>query len=112
VLSLGTHRVDQGTPLERRWGGWYVTGTSGKQTHLGNLTVRGRLRPEDVSNAEGVNVTDLKERFRTSAYLTPHSDIVALMVLEHQAEAHNRITRAGLLTRRAVYEEAELNKAL
>ncbi len=112
VLSMGTHRIDQTSPLERRWGGWYVTGTSGKQTHLGNLTVQGRPRPEELHNTEGVNVTDLSGRFRTAAYLTPHSDIVALMVLEHQTEMHNRIGRAGLLTRRALYEEAELNKAL
>jgi hypothetical protein len=40
-----------------------------------------------------------------------HIDIVALMVLEHQAEMDNRITRANFLTRLALYEEAGLNKA-
>jgi hypothetical protein len=112
VLALGTHRIDQTSPLERRWGGWYVTGTSGKQVHLGNLTVQGRPRPEDIHNDANVNLTDLSGRFRTAAYLTPHSDLVALMVLEHQTEMHNRITRANFLTRRALYEEADLNKAL
>jgi hypothetical protein len=112
VLSLGSLRVDQATPLARRWGGWYVTGTAGKQAHLGNLIVRGRSRPEEIDNTENLNVTDLGKRFRTSAYLTPHSDLVALMVLEHQAELHNRISRAGFQTRLALYEEAELNKAL
>jgi hypothetical protein len=33
------------------------------------------------------------------------------MVLEHQAEMHNRITQANFLTRLALYEEADLNKA-
>jgi hypothetical protein len=33
------------------------------------------------------------------------------MVLEHQTEMHNRITRANFLTQMALYEEAELNKA-
>jgi hypothetical protein len=112
VLSLGTVRVDQTTPLSKRWGGWYVTGTAGKQAHLGNLIVEGRPRPEEIDNSANLNVTDLGKRCRTSGYLTPHSDIVALMVLEHQAELHNRITRAGFQTRRALYEEAELNKAL
>jgi hypothetical protein len=112
VLSLGTLRVDQTTPLGKRWGGWYVTGTAGKQAHLGNLLVQGRSRPEEIDNTDNLNVTDLGKRFRTAAYLTPHSDIVALMVLEHQAELHNRISRANFQTRRALYEEAELNKAL
>jgi hypothetical protein len=112
ILSSGSFRVDQSTPLKQRWGGWYVTGTSGKQRHLGNLILQEKRRPEEIDNLAGVNVTDLKGRFRTAAYLSPHSDIVALMVLEHQAEMHNRITRANLLTRKALFDEAEMNKAL
>jgi hypothetical protein len=34
------------------------------------------------------------------------------MVLEHQTEMHNRLTRARFLTQMALYEEAEINKAL
>jgi hypothetical protein len=113
ILASGTYRVDHTTPLAQRWGGWYVTGTSGKQTHLGNLIVRGRNpRPEDVDNTAGTNVTDLSTRFETSRYLTPHSDLVALLVVEHQAETFNRLTRANLQTRLALHEAAELNKAL
>ncbi len=112
ILSMGTHRIDDSSPLKDRWGGWYVTGTSGKQTHLGNLVLRDRVQPEEIDNKAGVNVTDLHQRFDTTAYPTPHSDIVALLVLEHQAEMHNRIIRANLLTRMALYEETELNKAL
>ena len=56
--------------------------------------------PDDLTNDDGVNVTDLKGRIDTGMYLTPHSDIVALMVLEHQAEMHNRIT-ARRTTRRS-----------
>ncbi len=112
VLSAGSHLTDHSSPLKERWGGWYVTGTSGNQTHLGNLTVAERTRPEEVDNRDGANVTDLGRFFKTSLYLTPHSDIVALMVLEHQTAAHNRLTRANLLTRIALHDEVELNKAL
>jgi len=112
ILSAGSHRTDHTSPLEQRWGGWYVTGTSGKQKHLGNLTLQGNPDPNRIDNAKGTNVTDLSDRFKTSAYLTPHSDIVALLVLEHQAETHNLIGRASLLTRLALYEEASINKAL
>lgn len=112
IFSSGSFRVDHCTPFKQRWGGWYVTGTSGKQTHLGNLTVTEKQQPETIDNTAGTNVTDLSGRFNTSAYVTPHSDIVALMVLEHQAAVHNRIARANLLTRMALYDEAEINKAL
>jgi hypothetical protein len=112
ILSMGTTRIDQTSPIKQRWGGWYVTGKSGKQTHLGNLILEGKRPPDDFDNKDGVNVTDLGPYFKTSMYLTPHSDIVALMVLEHQAQTHNLITRANFLTRLALHDEAQLKKAL
>src|SRR5262249_31090467 len=112
ILTAGSHRIDHTSPIDQRWGGWYVTGTSGKQQHLGNLVLHGNPNPADVDNTRGINLTDLGDRFNAKAYLTPHSDIVALMVLEHQAEMHNLIGRATLQTRLALYEEASLNKAL
>jgi hypothetical protein len=113
ILASGTYRIDHSSPIRQRWGGWYVTGTSGKQTHLGNMIVRGDApRPEYIDNTPNVNVACLDRYCKTESYLTPHSDIVALMVLEHQTEMHNRITRANFLTRLALRDEAEFNKAL
>jgi len=109
VFSRGTKRVDHSTPIEDRWGGWYVTGTSGKQTHMGNQIVGGWPGRDD--DAVDTNVTDLEPYFTVANYLTPHSDLVALMVLEHQCEMHNRLTRASFQTRLALHEQAELNKA-
>jgi hypothetical protein len=112
ILSAGTTRVDQTTPLEKRWAGWYVTGTHGKQTHLGNLVVRTRTVSFPVENPAGQNVTDLGDRIVRGAYLSPHSDLVALMVLEHQADAHNHITQANFAARLALHQEQELNREL
>lgn len=111
VLSRGSKTVDHSTPLEDRWGGWYVTGTSGKQTHQGNTIVGGWSWAEKDNQPANENVTDLKPYFTAADYLTPHSDLVALMVLEHQGETQNRLTRAGFLTRQALHEQEELNKA-
>ena len=112
ILSAGTYRVDPTTPLEKRWGGWYVTGTHGKQTHLGNLIVRTRNVDPPVDNKAGLNVTDLGDRFRRSAYPTGHSDIVALLVMEHQTDAQNALTRASFETRQALHAEEALNKEM
>ncbi len=112
VFAMGTHRIDHTSPLAKRWGGWYVTGTHGEQTHLGNLIVSGKQVREPVDNTAGHNVTDLRGLLKTSAYLTPHSDLIALMVLEHQAETHNLITRANFTTREALHAETRLNKDL
>ncbi|MCI0464230.1 MAG: hypothetical protein L0Z62_45430, partial [Gemmataceae bacterium] len=98
LLASGTYRITQASALETRWGGWYVTGTHGRQTHLGNLVVRGRTAPRPGEDHHGLNITSLARHCDTSAYLTPHSDLVALLVLEHQAEAHNLLTRASFQT--------------
>jgi hypothetical protein len=113
ILSMGASRVDQTTAIDRRWGGWYVTGTHGKQTHLGNFTVNNRNDRETVvKNPNGQNVTKLATFVDTSKYLTPHSDIVALLVLEHQAEAHNLIARASIQSRLALHSQKLLNEEL
>lgn len=112
VLSMGTHRIDQTSPLRERWGGWYVTGTHGNQTHLGNLIVRGQRQPEEIDNAAGQNVVTLEKRLDTDLYLSPHSDLVALMVFEHQAQGHNLIARASFDCRMALHQQEQLNEEL
>jgi hypothetical protein len=73
--------TDQRTPFDQLWGGWYVTGNSGSQHHRGNGVLA----------------------FNTDAYLSPYSDIVALMVFEHQTRMMNLIARAA--TDRSVINE-------
>ena len=86
-------------PLAERWGGWYVTGQSGAQTHLGNLVGSSAFERNAGEPGFRGNLDDLKQVIDTGKYLTPHSDIVALMVLEHQAHMHNYITRLNYETR-------------
>jgi hypothetical protein len=83
--------TDQRTPFEQRWGGWYVTGTHGSQMHLGNAVAPDPDRPGDLDQSASGNLTTLAGRFDTTNYLSPASDIVALMTLEHQAGVTNRI---------------------
>lgn len=99
------------SPLAERFGGWYVTGTTGAQTHMGNVTVQDRAHPDVLDRAAGVNVTDLSGRFDTSGYLTPHSDIVAQLVQAHQTQMHNLITLTNYQARLALYDEAEKNRS-
>jgi hypothetical protein len=66
-------------------------------------------RPE---TAEGGNITDLKGRFDTGRYLSPGSDIVALMTIEHQSRMQNLITRVGYETRMALESQTAMNQAL
>jgi hypothetical protein len=110
ILSAGSFRTDHTSPLKERWGGWYVTGNHGKQAHLGNLILPRRSVLDDLTNEDGLNVTDLKGRVDTGMYLTPHSDVVALMVLEHQTEMHNRIAAANYQTKLAHRDADVINE--
>lgn len=112
ILSAGSHRIDHTSPIEQRWGGWYATGKHGDQKHIGNLVIRTRRVPDNVDNSEGQNLTDLGDRFDKRRYLTPHSDIVALMVLEHQTEGQNLLTRANFTTQTALHLEQSLNREM
>ena len=112
MLSAGSRMVDHTTPIEHRWGGWYVTGTHGSQKHLGNLVVRGRDVEEPVDNSAGQNVKELNDRLNVDRYVSPHSDIVALMVLEHQVLVHNRLVKAGFDTRQALDYDVMMNRTL
>ncbi len=112
ILSSGSRIVDHTTPFSQRWGGWYVTGTHGRQTHLGNLIISGRRLTEPVDNSAGQNLTRLDTYIDVDRYLTPHSDLVALMVLEHQTLVHNRITKASYATRQALAYEEMMNRVL
>lgn len=112
VFSAGTFVTTDQSPMEERWGGWYVTGTHGDQLHMGNLTVGNEAQAETLDRSAGANVKDLRRYFDTSAYLSPHSDLVALTVLQHQSYVHNLITRAGYEARKAVHYEELLNREL
>lgn len=90
--------INHRSPLSDRWGGWYVTGKSGNQSHRGNLIGAkdfARYEKEPLFNA---NITDLSKYFDQSKYYGRGSDIVALMVLEHQGQMHNYITRLNYET--------------
>ncbi|HKE84657.1 MAG TPA: hypothetical protein VKB50_12930 [Vicinamibacterales bacterium] len=89
-------------PLERRWGGWYVTGNLGSIEHFGNVDL---LTAGSAPPTKPATLTSLERTFDTRGYLTPYSDIAALMVFEHQMQIINLMTRVGWETRVARHEK-------
>lgn len=104
ILSAGTYLTTHASPLKERWGGWYVTGSHGEFRHMGNtIASQGEGGETDFDYEAGANWTSLEGRIDTSKYLRPTSDIVSLMVLEHQCKVHNLLTKAGMEYRRLSY---------
>lgn len=97
------------TPIAQRFGGYYVTGTAG---HAGN--VYAPVLGHEVYDKKGYRVqfekradsarTSLAGLFDTTAYISSHSDVVALMVLTHQTVVHNRIMAVHDAAREAIIE--------
>lgn len=77
---------------------------------MGNMVVDRNKPPEEFDYQPGANVTDLSSLVSTRPYLTRHSDIVALMILEHQSQMQNLITQAHFEEIRGAYYDAALNQ--
>ncbi len=112
LLGSGTYVTDHRSPFEHRWGGWYVSGTHGTMRHMGNTIARDRQNPEELDREAAANLTDLTKLVNVKPYLSPHSDLVALMVLEHQTQMHNYITFANYEARSSQHYDGVMNKAL
>jgi len=106
LMALGAEHIDSRTPIPHRWGGYYVTGHS-SLPHLGNriyqeTDTRDDIRPTpEHRSLEGV--IDL------SKYLRDSSDIVSLMVLEHQCRLHNLLVAASMNYRRTYWFKKSLD---
>lgn len=111
ILSEGSFVTSHESPLSERWGGWYVTGRHGGDLHMGNATAHETTGGVVLDRKAGANVASLAKFISTEPYLTDTSDIVALMVLEHQCMMHNLITDAAKSTREAMARQHDLQKA-
>jgi hypothetical protein len=84
----------QGSPLEQRWGGWWVTGDHGGARHMGNIPVMPVDKKLTRPNPRGL-LTSVEGIFDLKGYPARTSDVVALLVLNHQTQMMNHITRLG-----------------
>lgn len=112
IMSQGSTVVDTTTPFSDRWGGWYVTGRHGTSLHRGNVVATEKGDRCDIDFKAGANITDLSRFFDTTPYQRKQSDIVALMVLEHQTSTQNVLTKANQTSIRAMYMQRSLQKEL
>ncbi len=112
IAPLGSHITNHASPLIERWGGWYVTGTHGEARHAGNMLFNESSNPEKPEQLTGANLTSLDRKFYPTSYLSAHSDVVALMVLEHQTQMHNLITKLNYETKLALHNQQVMDEAL
>jgi hypothetical protein len=92
--QYGNYVSDHRSPFEERWGGWFITGGTGRARHMGNEMLgedgSGRLSvaPKAWSAIGGSS-------FDPAGYPSMYSDVAAVMVLNHQVGMTNLLTRVG-----------------
>ncbi len=102
----GYSQVNHNLDFEKRFGGWYLTGQHGQQTHRGNL-IEAKAGPKIQLMPDPNNLKTLAGVYDVSTYLTPQSDVVAQLVLHHQVHGQNLLIRAGYETRIGRRSDAE-----
>jgi hypothetical protein len=107
ILPAGTFLTNHESPFDQRWGGWYVTGPL-----PGGSLANALFDESSPSDPKPVRTLDPAKSFDASNYLSAQSDPVALLVLAHQVEGHNRLTRALYGTELALRDEEIMAKAL
>lgn len=97
--------VNDTTPLAQRWAGWYVTGQHGSQVHQGNLKAASAREFHEADLKASGNRESLKGLLDARPYRTDKSDIVALLVFEHQASLQTHLSRALFKSREFLARE-------
>ena len=109
LLHYGTLLVDDETPFTDRWGGWYVTGYHGSTPHRGNVISTERADQLDFTPS-AARPDGLAAFLDSSPYLKATSDIVALLICEHQMSVQNSFTSAAFAIRRLITYQHSLQK--
>lgn len=110
LLRHGTMLVTDETPFAERWGGWYVTGYHGVEPHRGNAFAAEQAE-RLVFTPHAARPDELSGFFPTQDYLRATSDVVALLLLEHQMTVNNALTRASHAAQRMIAYQHGLQAA-
>jgi hypothetical protein len=102
--AVGAIVTDHRTAFADRWGGWYVNAQRGEQRDRANAVAPNPAEPEVLETEGRQNLTRFVREFDPTGYLTPISDIVALMTFEHQTQMTNLMTRLGWEARIAKHD--------
>ena len=112
LSGSGSSNIAPSTPLAERWGGWYVTGTKAPFEHRGNLTGKKIDDFEGPAAQPTRNLLSLEGVDDTRRYLLNTSDVVPLLMHDHQVHVHNVLSKANQDARIALHRWPAMREIL
>jgi hypothetical protein len=112
LSGSGGANIAPSTPLAERWGGWYVTGTKAPFQHRANLTGR---KAEDFEGPNALptrNLATLDGVVDTRRYLLKTSDVIPMLMHDHQVHVHNVLSTANQDARIALHRWPAMREIL
>jgi hypothetical protein len=89
VAGTDTNNVTHCTPINERWGSWFVSNAPQDWEHRGNTVSSGDTRTP-IPNER------LNRVFSSPLYPSKGSEVLPLLLHDHQTHMHNYITRLGM----------------
>jgi hypothetical protein len=112
LSGSGSSNIAPSTPLAERWGGWYVTGSRAPLEHRGNLTGKKIDDFEGPTAQPTRNLLSLEGIVDTRRYLLKTSDVIPLLMHDHQVHVHNVLSTAHQDARIALHRWPAMREIL
>jgi len=112
LSGSGGSNIAPSTPLAERWGGWYLTGTKAPFQHRANLTGK---KVEDFEGPDAMptrNLATLEGVVDTRRYLLKTSDVIPMLMHDHQVHVHNVLSTANQDARIALHRWPAMREIL
>ncbi len=93
--EAGEHNGGHHTPFGTRWGGWYVSGAPVEMKHLANVF--------STRSREAVSAGELEKVMPAGTHLAPGSDVLAMLLHDHQCKAVNVLMEANYRVRTVLH---------
>jgi len=94
--EAGAHNGGHHTPFATRWGGWYVTGAPAEMKHLANVFT--------TRSGEQISAGEMEKIMPAGTHLAPGSDVLAMMLHDHQCKAVNVLMEANYRIRTVLHK--------
>ena len=97
-------RIGHHVPFEERWGGWYLTGKHGDAKHMANALAKREGKKATLVGEGRFQRESLDAFFDKELHLRPDSDVLAMLLHDHQISMHHWMMEAHYRVRQGLYD--------